>query len=113
MQAVRCSKEGLKVSSAQPDKQRSHSEVTEAEDCGLGARDRGSAPARVPFGFHHLESRRLRGLFADVSCAGLASLRCIVETGREKGGDGKGLPGVALEDGKSLLNVGEQLGFVN
>lgn len=34
-----------------------------------------------------------------------------VGDGKEKSGDGKGLPQVALEDGKSLLNVGEQLGF--
>lgn len=104
---------GYQVSSAQPDKQRAHSEVTRAEDCGLGARDRGSARGRVPCGFHHPESRTLRGLFADVaavvSSAGLASLRRLVGAGREEGGDGKGLPGVALEDGKSLWNVGKRL----
>lgn len=104
-----CSRSGAakgdQVSSAQPDKQRAHSEVTRAEDCGLGARDRGSARGRVPCGFHHPESRTLRGLFADVaavvSSAELASLRRLWGRGEKRAVTGRGFPGWLSKMGRA------------
>lgn len=101
MQAVRCSKEGLKVSSAQPDKQRSHSEVTEAEDCGLGARDRGLHPP----GSHLASTTSNPGGSGDSSLtsAVLVSHPCdaLWRRGEKRAVTGRGFPGWLSKMGRA------------